>query len=374
MFCNNCGAEIEAGARFCPECGTTVQQDSGMKSFCPDCGAKLQPGSMFCGSCGSKIDNLSGQMNMNNTQEDSTYNARPSAKKAAKQKKHSGKAGVIAGLLAGIAVIAAGGTVLYGKLANRNPFRNVEVGDHIEFGTYEQDGDESNGAEPISWEVLDIEDGKALVISDYALEMMAYNEEYENTTWEDCTLRKWLNKDFYKGAFTEKEQEYIERSRIENTDHFRFGTEGGEDTKDYVFLLSLDEVMKYYDISKKEFDDDELFCTNPHDELIVTATAAVQNQYIDWVENDCRSYWVDYYNDLGMEEENSEYAANSVSELFTDGLKDFDGTVNWWLRSPGSISDNAAVVFDVGSVYYSGHYVNFGGLCVRPALWINLNS
>ena len=46
----------------------------------------------------------------------------------------------------------------------------MTMSDYITFGTYEQDNDTSNGAEPIEWEVPDVKGGKALVISKYILD------------------------------------------------------------------------------------------------------------------------------------------------------------------------------------------------------------
>ena len=54
----------------------------------------------------------------------------------------------------------------------------AQAGDIIEFGSYEQDGDESNGAEPIQWEVLKVEDGRALVISKYVLDSHPFNKSF----------------------------------------------------------------------------------------------------------------------------------------------------------------------------------------------------
>ena len=42
----------------------------------------------------------------------------------------------------------------------------------------------------------------------------------------------------------------------------------------------------------------------------------------------------------------------------------------WWLRSPGSTRDSAADVINDGSL----DDVNNGGVVVRPALWLDLES
>lgn len=86
---------------------------------------------------------------------------------------------------------------------NKSAFSNVAVGEYIKFGKYEQDNDESTGKEDIEWLVLDKQDDKILVVSKYALDSKAYNENSEDITWEDCTLRIWLNNDFMDNAFSE---------------------------------------------------------------------------------------------------------------------------------------------------------------------------
>ena len=43
---------------------------------------------------------------------------------------------------------------------------------------------------PYSWEVLDVQDGKALLITEDILEMIRFNEEYEAIVWADSSIRK----------------------------------------------------------------------------------------------------------------------------------------------------------------------------------------
>jgi hypothetical protein len=44
----------------------------------------------------------------------------------------------------------------------------------------------------------------------------------------------------------------------------------------------------------------------------------------------------------------------------------------WWLRSPGSPSNHAANVNNVGVVYVNGNDVNNSSVSVRPAFWLHL--
>ena len=57
------------------------------------------------------------------------------------------------------------------------------IGGIVTFGRYEQDGNEENGPEGIEWIVLDVQDGKVLLLSKYGLEVKPYNTEHtEHTT------------------------------------------------------------------------------------------------------------------------------------------------------------------------------------------------
>lgn len=52
LHCNNCGAELASGTKFCPKCGTKVEE--AQKMFCPQCGNEIMPGAKFCTKCGAR--------------------------------------------------------------------------------------------------------------------------------------------------------------------------------------------------------------------------------------------------------------------------------------------------------------------------------
>ena len=76
----------------------------------------------------------------------------------------------------------------------------MKKGDIIKFGKYPQDSNDSKS--PIEWLVLDVKGNEALLISRYGLDCKRYHHERDDITWEDCDLRKWLNCDFLKSAFS----------------------------------------------------------------------------------------------------------------------------------------------------------------------------
>lgn len=59
-------------------------------------------------------------------------------------------------------------------------------------------------------------------------------------------MRKWLNNVFLKDSFTEREKGQIVETFLKNPNNLRYGIKGGNDTKDKIFLLSIDEVEKYF--------------------------------------------------------------------------------------------------------------------------------
>jgi len=191
------------------------------------------------------------------------------------------------------------------------------VGDTITLGTYEQDGDLSNGTENIEWIVLKIKDGKALVTSQYALDCQPYNTERTNVTWENCTLRQWLNNDFYDTAFSESEKTLIQTTTLTNNDNIKYSIDGGNDTSDKVFVLSSNEI--------------NLFKTEE-------ARKCQPTKYCD-----------------------------------TDEVYTYQGNCRWWVRTPGFSAEAAAYVADYGAIANGGSYVEFIGITVRPAMWITLD-
>ena len=113
---------------------------------------------------------------------------------------------------------------------------------HMDTITFGLDSD----SEPIEWIVLEKEGNKALLLSKYLLAEQKYNEEYKEITWENCTLRKWLNSDLMNQIFSKKEQNSILITDVINKDNEQYGTKGGNNTKDKIFLLSIDEYKKYF--------------------------------------------------------------------------------------------------------------------------------
>ncbi len=196
----------------------------------------------------------------------------------------------------------------------------AQVGDIITFGTYEQDNKTANGQEEIEWKVLEKDqNGKMFVVSRYALDCRHYHSKPEKVTWETSDIRSWLNNDFYNTAFTASERAKINTTTLENRDNADYNTDGGNDTKDKIFLLSIDEAKAYLPSTV------ERVC-------IATKYAESQGSQLEGLTRSCR----------------------------------------WWLRSPGSTLYNASFVKVDGFILQLGTPVSVEKRSVRPAMWVEL--
>ena len=203
-------------------------------------------------------------------------------------------------------------------------FSNVNVGDIVTFGSYEQDDNMNNGKEDIEWKVLSKDSNGILLLSKYALDYLPYNKKNTNITWEKCSLRKWLNKEFYDAAFNEKEKGMINEVKLKNADNPEYGTKGGKDTFDKIFLLSIDDMVN----TKYGFKEEYSLSPNGR-ECIITPYAGSLNMF--------QTY------------ENQAY---------------------YWLRSPGKDSGYAAHITFDGNVDIEGGKVGLPFFPIRPALYI----
>lgn len=104
----------------------------------------------------------------------------------------------------------------------------MQVGDKLSFGSYD-------------FRVLDIQNDRALIITECIIEHHPYHDTYKDTTWAECSLRNYLNSKFYD-KFDATDKSRIMPIINENPDNQWYGTKGGAATEDYIFLLSLEEV------------------------------------------------------------------------------------------------------------------------------------
>ena len=86
------------------------------------------------------------------------------------------------------------------------------------------------------------------MISKYSLVKKPFDKS-DDVTWKDSSIRKWLNKDFYKSTFDNVEQSIILTSPIKNKKNPEYNESSGKNTNDKLFLLSIEEANKYFSIN-----------------------------------------------------------------------------------------------------------------------------
>lgn len=282
--------------------------------YCGNCGHRMNEGDLFCPECGTRVEDMP-----------KAYDPPVSVK----HNRTSYRRLFI--IVTSLVLIAVLGAVFIPKLTGRRSgsaepttvkseygyIMDAEIGDTVKFGSYEQDNDLSNGKEDIEWIVLDKTDGKVMLISRYALDAKAYNDDYTSVTWENCTLRRWMNDVFYNEAFRTREQEMICETKVTADSNPSFGTYPGNDTYDRVFLLSAGEAQRYLEGK----------------DIIICAPTPYALAQGGWRSPDNGNCW-------------------------------------WWLRSPGNRTSRATDVYSVGTISLTGGDVHVPDACVRPVIWI----
>lgn len=188
----------------------------------------------------------------------------------------------------------------------------VPEGGKIKFGAYD-------------WFILNMRDEKMLVITEKVIEKRSYHSTECDVTWETCDMRKYLNDEFYD-SFNETDRERIIEIINETPDNPWYGASGGNPTADRIFLLSIDEVIKYFGDSGK----------------LETKQFGPKGE----------AWWFD-----------DQYNADRSAKF---------GSKNawWWLRSPGYVGSRAAYISTGGNVHIHGEGFKGKGGGVRPALWL----
>ena len=212
-----------------------------------------------------------------------------------------------------------------GGSSSSGSYHDVAPGKTITFGHYDQDGNVSNGVEPIDWLVLDVSGSKAFVVCNCGLFNAKYTEHSKQQVWENCDLRATLNSSFLYEAFSQAERDAIQLTYVDNSaaqgDPSAVSYRGyGNDTYDYLYLLSYAELVRYL---------------------------PTQN---DRVVQICKKF-----RDKGL-----------GSPEYVLGMR----TCNYWLRHP-VFKNNAGGVTWSGTV--ESAYMNFPSCMVRPCCWVDVS-
>ena len=237
------------------------------------------------------------------------------------------------------------------------PIDEAEIGDLVAIGTYDIiPNNEKN--EALLWRVIDKKDGKLFVIADQLIDSFSFNynpkrENVNDVTWENSSLRQFLNNEFISYQMTEEEAKMIVTTHNENkasneylkgiwnfdqAPYSEMATQNHRDdadTDDKIFLLSLDEVLKYFEGEQEPPDEEYPFNTlNTSKERTAYVTRAVRK------------------NDKGY--------FNRIT---------FGGT--WMTRTLSDVDNKVVYISNDGQIY---NYFTYVPLFIRPAMWIDPNN
>ena len=193
---------------------------------------------------------------------------------------------------------------------NLDRYADYTVGTSIMLGSYRQGNASTDGVEPIEWIIVKREGTRAMVLSKYALDAMKYSR-FDTATWESSEIRRWLNDEFLKTAFTQEEEAVIAQRYVD------LG-KGKRNTQDKVFLMCRQDVEAV------------------------------------WPELEGRAAQATPY-------------ALSKEMPYTNEK----GECRWWLCFPNNRKKGDSVRYD-GK--FSSDPVKTYTLGVRPAMWINLDE
>jgi len=182
--------------------------------------------------------------------------------------------------------------------------------------------------------------------------------------WSECSLRGWLNGEFYSGFSAEEKSRILSTNVVNNVNPW-YGTDGGQDTVDHVFLLSIEEVVEYFG------DSGALTSWNGEDDSIRDDYGDNRRAILNMTEQ--------------QQKDAAKRMAESIFSMASDGhmmtveeaMEHFErrnGDVYWWwLRSPGARSDLAAHVHGSRSgLNIFGDFIGYESYGVRPVMWIQL--
>ena len=229
--------------------------------------------------------------------------------------------------------------------------KDAEIGDIVQMGTYEQDGD-AETEDPICWDVLDKDGDAVLLISHDVIAYQRFSDSRKCVIWEDSEIRTWLNQEFYAEAFDEEEQASIRETTLENLSTMGFAAhvdpsgdvqvrESRPDTKDKIFLLSWKEAEQYYG---NRLTDASVLGRRPSRAVLQKRKAI--------------------FTDLIIEELPAMYP---YSRHLPDGTE----RLPWMLRSTG-MKDYTILVIGYEGKWDQDYPDSYNG--VRPVMWVNVSD
>jgi tetratricopeptide (TPR) repeat protein len=113
--------------------------------------------------------------------------------------------------------------------------KNTDIGGNVLFGE-------------AHWIIVEKQQNKVLLVKSLPVNGFAYNNKSKSVTWENCSLRAYLNNEFFSEIFTDAMAQSIIETDISVPDTDKYNTIGGNPTTDKVFLLNADQFVQYQEL------------------------------------------------------------------------------------------------------------------------------
>jgi hypothetical protein len=227
------------------------------------------------------------------------------------------------------------------------------------------------------WIVLEVKRSKALILSKNILFFERFNKDYTYTTWAKSTLREYLNTKFIK-RFSKNDRSFILYTQNENPKNPIYGERkaDGSVTNDRVFLLSLEEIAKYF-CGLRSFR--RLYKIASETEQVYSKIPSTGRKRLMPKASDIANT-----TEIGITTELFEaFRMANIIEFNKPVIcdphfipaKDGSGNSHWyWLRTPGFVSSNTCAVHSDGIVDFYGDFCDLKEGGVRPAMWVSIKN
>ncbi len=190
--------------------------------------------------------------------------------------------------------------------------------------------------DPIRWRVIALEGTKACLLSDRLLDCRPFQDHDGPVTWETSGVRSWLNNDFLDMAFSSSEQAAILKTQVANDPNPSYGTDCGNDTEDYVFLLSNNEVFASETGARNGF-----YAASGKDDPAKRFRSTMYAK--------CRGAW-------------------------WSSVEGYKGNSFWFMRTSGYTPESVTYICDFGYIYRRGTIATCEDAGLLTALWIDLEQ
>ncbi|MBO4873160.1 MAG: hypothetical protein J5496_07075 [Lachnospiraceae bacterium] len=192
----------------------------------------------------------------------------------------------------------------------------INVGQVVRFGQYEQDNNTKNGKEEIEWIVLEVHADHVVLISRYILDQVKFLETARWASYSSSGIREWLTGPFYQNAFSQEEKQSMIEFAVNPGKNPKYATDQAATVYDEVGILSVEQVEHYF--------------RDPADKQC-TATAYALKRGV--------------------------YRADN-------------GFSPWWTCTMGKNNESACLVRSDGAINYEGREMMVIVFGARPVIWV----